>query len=92
VETMGRAPVPTPRLGTTSSSCGLCGSENIDELARRLEPLVAERVTAIEPEVVVEIPARVRELQPLLAATGAVHAAAVFDVLGAVSHVREDVG
>jgi len=92
VETMGRAPVPTPRLGTTSSSCGLCGSENIDELARRLEPLSAERVIAIEPEVVVEVPGRVRELQPLFAATGAVHAAAVFDVLGAVSHVREDVG
>src|SRR5690606_2330282 len=25
VETGGRAPVPTPRLGTTTSSCGLCG-------------------------------------------------------------------
>ena len=27
VETGGRAPEPTPRLGTTSSSCGWCGSE-----------------------------------------------------------------
>src|SRR5215217_3066848 len=30
VETNGHAPVPTPRLGTTTSSCGLCGSESID--------------------------------------------------------------
>ena len=30
VETDGRAPVPTPRLTTTTSSCGLCGSASID--------------------------------------------------------------
>ena len=39
VETGGRAPVPTPRLGTTTSSCGLCGNDAIDALCDRLEPL-----------------------------------------------------
>jgi FdhD protein len=92
VETMGRAPVPTPRLGTTSSSCGLCGSENIDELARRLEPLTTDRVVDIDPAVVVGIPSRVLGDQTLFASTGAVHAAAVFDADGVVSMVREDVG
>ena len=29
---------PTPRLGTTTSSCGLCGVDRIDELAERLAP------------------------------------------------------
>ena len=35
VETGGRAPTPAPRLTTTSSSCGLCGSQSIDELTER---------------------------------------------------------
>src|SRR5262245_37852194 len=33
VDTGGRAPTPTPRLGNTTSSCGLCGSASIDTLA-----------------------------------------------------------
>lgn len=92
VETGGRAPVPTPRLGTTSSSCGLCGAENIDELAARLAPLPAESNAHFDPIVVASVPDRVRETQTLFASTGAVHAAAVFDVDGNVSMVREDVG
>ena len=39
VETGGRAPIPTPRLGNTTSSCGLCGSEAIEQLCDRLLPL-----------------------------------------------------
>src|SRR6478752_9038027 len=38
VETGGVAPTPTPRLGNTTSSCGVCGSASIDDLAARLEP------------------------------------------------------
>ena len=39
VETGGRAPAFTPRLGLTSTSCGLCGSDSIDTLCARLDPL-----------------------------------------------------
>ena len=39
VDTGGRAPTPTPRLGPTSSSCGWCGSEQLDEMFERLAPL-----------------------------------------------------
>ena len=39
VETGGRAPAPTPRLGNVSSSCGWCGSEQLDDLCARLDPL-----------------------------------------------------
>ena len=46
VETGGRAPAPTPRLGTTSSSCGLCGSDSIDTLCDRLAPLDPSRANA----------------------------------------------
>jgi len=39
IDTGGTAPVPTPRLTTTSSSCGICGSTQIEELAGRLSRL-----------------------------------------------------
>jgi FdhD protein len=90
VGTGGRAPVPTPRLAPTTSSCGLCGSASIDDLAARLEPLHAG--SAVPVEVLAGVADRVRGDQELFAATGAVHAAAAFDRAGVPLLVREDVG
>lgn len=90
VDTGGRAPQPTPRLGTTTSSCGWCGSEQLDEMFDRLSEL-----PSIEPmpiDVLRSVPGAVAERQQLFESTGAVHAAAVFDRGGAVELVREDVG
>lgn len=42
VETGKLAPVPVPRLGTTSSSCGLCGRDQLDALTARLDPFPAD--------------------------------------------------
>jgi len=90
VETGGRAPVPTPRLGTTSSSCGWCGSDQIDELLGRLDPLPAS--APIDGDVLAGVPDAVLGGQGLFASTGAVHAAAAFDGEGRVILTREDVG
>lgn len=90
VETGGRAPVAVPRLGTTSSSCGWCGSEQLDDLVARLEPLPPYEPMPLS--LIAEIPALVAERQELFGATGAVHAAAAFDRDGAIRVVREDVG
>jgi FdhD protein len=90
VETGNRAPEPTPRLGPTSSSCGWCGSEQIDDLAARLDPLPA--VAPFELAVLAGVPATARPRQTLFEATGAVHGAAVFERDGTVGLVREDVG
>ncbi len=94
VSTGGRAPVPKPRLGTTTSSCGLCGSTSIDELATRLDPLSGPSVE-FDLAVVAAVAKRVREAQEVFALTGSIHAAAAFDLAtpdGSVSVVREDVG
>ena len=40
VETDGRTPIPVPRLGNISSSCGLCGSVALSELASQLAPIL----------------------------------------------------
>ena len=90
VDTGGRAPVPTPRLGTTSSSCGWCGSEQLDELSERLAPVPA--TDPIPIDVLTAVPEIVARQQQLFDATGAVHAAAAFDRNGEVQIVREDVG
>jgi FdhD protein len=90
VETGGRAPVPTPRLTTASSSCGLCGSQTLDELTQRLEPLAG--FDPWSTEVLAAAPASVRGRQELFGRTGAVHAAAAFDREGRVLVVREDIG
>ena len=91
VETGGRAPVPAPRLGTTSSSCGLCGSEAIDQLASRMSALVGD-VVSFTPDQLLRVPDLVVPSQQLFGATGAVHAAAAFDENLNIVVAREDVG
>jgi FdhD protein len=90
VETGGQAPVPTARLGVTTSSCGLCGSASLDALRSRLAPLTV--TTHFELDVLAGVPERVRSAQGLFDATGGVHAAAAFDTSGTVLVVREDIG
>jgi FdhD protein len=90
VETGGEAPIPTPRLQTTNSSCGLCGSQSLEELTARLNRY--ERRDPFPLDVLVRSPELVRSEQALFAATGAVHGAAVVCVDGTVEVVREDIG
>lgn len=90
VETGGRAPAPRPRLGNTTSSCGLCGNDAIDELCARLLPLPATE--PIPMGVLHAIPEGVRAAQGLFDTTGAVHGAAAFTAEGEVLLTREDVG
>jgi len=90
VETDG-APPPTPRLGLTTSSCGLCGTESIDALRERLSPLPPAS-TLLPPDVLAGVPERVVARQDLFGATGGVHAAAVFAADGEPVLVREDIG
>jgi len=91
VSTGGRAPVPEPRLGTTSSSCGLCGSATLlGDLTERLAPLPGAH--PFDFEVLAAVPDQVREHQELFALTGAVHAAAAFTADGTPVVAREDIG
>ena len=90
VETGGRAPAPQARLGNTTSSCGLCGNEAIDQLCDRLLPLPATEPITLS--VLASMPDRVLGMQGLFSSTGAVHAAAAFSADGTVLLSREDVG
>ncbi|HMK12071.1 MAG TPA: formate dehydrogenase accessory sulfurtransferase FdhD [Acidimicrobiales bacterium] len=89
VETGGHAPEPTPRLTTATSSCGLCGSQTLEDLCARLTPLPP---SPIDLDVLAKVPARVLSEQPLFNTTGGLHAAAAFDAEGMPVLVREDIG
>jgi len=61
-----------------SSSCGICGKTSIEALERRIEPLHGNlRITA---ETVLRLPALMRDGQAVFAATGGLHAAALFAI------------
>jgi FdhD protein len=90
VDTGGRAPRPSPRLGNVSSSCGWCGNDQLDAMCARLDPLPP--VDPFDLDVLRAIPDAVTALQPLFGRTGSVHAAAAFDRNGEILVVREDVG
>jgi FdhD protein len=90
VETGGGAPPPSARLAHTSSSCGWCGSDQLDEMVHRIGPL--PDTAPIPLEVLAAVPATVLGGQGLYASTGAVHAAAAFSPDGSILLTREDVG
>ena len=78
---------------TVSSSCGICGKTSIEALERRIAP-IASTVT-LAPAALFRLPAMMREAQAVFAATGGLHAAALFALQPAgpaILVLREDVG
>ncbi len=74
----------------TSSSCGICSKASI-EAVRGQFPALAETIVP-RREVLVRLPERLRAAQAGFAATGGLHASALFDADGKLIVVREDVG
>jgi FdhD protein len=75
---------------TLNSSCGVCGKASIEALQVRAEPLQDE--TRISATLIAELPERMRSAQRIFASTGGLHACALFDALGNLLALREDVG
>ncbi|MEC8923502.1 MAG: formate dehydrogenase accessory sulfurtransferase FdhD [Actinomycetota bacterium] len=90
VDTGGQAPVPQPRLGNVSSSCGLCGSATLTDLATRLDPI--RHPVIFKAEAIATVLETIGSQQELFARTGGLHAAAVFDSEGTLQLIREDIG
>ena len=74
-----------------TSACGVCGKAGLEALRFRV-PGQAPPGPVVSPELLGELPARLRAAQGLFAATGGLHAAALFDAAGTLLAVREDVG
>lgn len=76
----------------TTSSCGVCGKASLDALQVSGLQSLAGIDTRFAADLLLGLPDRVRELQPVFAQTGGLHAAAVFGPDGEINVVREDVG
>src|SRR4051812_10136481 len=88
---------PTPRYdGPTAatSACGVCGTQSIDDVLHLCD---VRRSTSwdglrVAPDVLLDLPNRMREQQRVFASTGGLHASGLFDTDGTLTAVREDIG
>lgn len=74
----------------TDSACGLCGQESLERIHAPLPPVTAQSAASVAAihAAAEALPA----MQPMNAATGAMHAAALVAADGTIKLVREDVG
>ncbi len=78
------------RARVAESSCGLCGIDNLEAVARPLPPVSAH--APIAPAAIFTALEALRDHQPGNRATGGMHAAAFVSATGEIVCVREDVG
>jgi FdhD protein len=78
------------RTRVAESSCGLCGIENLEAVAKPLPPVAPH--AEIEAAAIFKALAGLPDHQPLGRATGAAHAAVWADASGEIHCAREDVG
>jgi FdhD protein len=89
--------IPEPQLAGldrhffATSACGVCGKAGLETLRLRV-PEDLPPGPEVTPAVLSSLPDQLRERQGLFAATGGLHAAALFDAAGDLLAVREDVG
>lgn len=79
------------RQGLSSSSCGVCGQEQIKQLAIYQLPVSNKKEQWLSPSEIVTLPKQLKILQPCFKETGGVHAAGLWHQ-GRFLAVQEDVG
>jgi FdhD protein len=75
----------------TTSACGVCGKAALEALRIRGCPVLGKG-PVVDAAVLCTLPDRLRAAQGLFAATGGLHAAALFTQEGELVALREDVG
>jgi len=87
----GRSPLRDVRRNFfATSSCGICGKASIEAIHVGAPPASPGPIIAASD--LVEMMGRLSRRQEVFAATGGLHAAAIFDAEGKLLMVREDVG
>lgn len=74
-----------------SSSCGVCGKSNINEIFMKGVRTV-KGSASIDSRMLVSLPEKMRRRQRLFGYTGGIHAASLFDVSGRHFVTMEDIG
>jgi FdhD protein len=76
---------------TTNAACGVCGRAQLDAL-RETGVLAIDDSVTVAPQLIYDLPQRMRTAQRVFETTGGLHAAALFHEDGRVLAVREDIG
>ena len=80
------------RRFSAGSSCGVCGTTGLDAAIARAAATRIADTGAIELELLMRLPERMREAQSKFGDTGGIHASALFDFSGNLITIAEDVG
>ena len=80
------------RYQMTYSSCGLCGTTSLKSLELKSPPKSPTAKAWLNAKNIGHWPAKMKEQQTLFQQTGGAHAAALFDQLGALLDIKEDIG
>ena len=76
----------------TTSSCGVCGKESIEAIKTNCMVQQLDLIFKINPQTITQLPDKLRAQQSVFEHTGGIHACALFDALGNLLLLREDVG
>jgi FdhD protein len=82
---------PLERHFYTSSACGVCGKESLEQLEIRGCAVIPPG-PEVEADIITSLPDKLRKQQGLFDSTGGLHAAGLFDAKGNLLALREDVG
>lgn len=75
----------------SASGCGICGKTAIESIRNRgMRPITSTFLP--DPDILCQLPARLRTEQQVFQRTGGLHAAALFDMSGQLLALREDIG
>jgi FdhD protein len=88
-------PMPSSELTrsfTTTSSCGVCGKASLEAIRATTRHSPAADDVVLDADLLRALPERLRAEQEVFAATGGLHAAALFTADGSLLVVREDIG
>jgi FdhD protein len=85
-------PVEAQRNFVMTSACGLCGKASLQDLAVNACPLLPQDDIRVAPEIIHQMPDRLRRVQSVFDSTGGLHAAGLFDLNGELESLREDIG
>jgi FdhD protein len=73
-----------------TSSCGICGKAAIEQISVRCP--AAQPGPVVTRDLIVSLPAKLREAQVAFSSTGGLHASGLFDADANLLYIREDVG
>ncbi len=83
---------PAQRANVTSSACGVCGKQSIEDVLAHIGAGVGDDDLTVTPESLIAMVAELRTHQKVFERTGGIHAAGLFTADGVCRVVREDVG